>query len=58
MYNQEKKIVNRCWWVNMKNPLYVEYHDCEWSIPEHSDKKLLKCLYWSVSKLDYHGNVY
>ena len=44
MYNQEKKIVNRCWWVNMKNPLYVEYHDCEWSIPEHSDKKLFAML--------------
>ena len=44
MYNQEKKIVNRCWWVNMKNPLYVEYHDCEWSIPEHSDKKLFEML--------------
>lgn len=39
-----KNIVNRCFWVNMKNPLYVKYHDSEWGIPEHSDKKLFEML--------------
>ena len=39
-----KKIVNRCSWVNMKNPLYIQYHDAEWGIPEHSDKKLFELL--------------
>ena len=30
------KIKNRCAWVNMKNPLYVAYHDNEWGVPEHT----------------------
>lgn len=25
--------MNRCAWVNMKNPLYIQYHDTEWGIP-------------------------
>ncbi len=28
----------------MKNPLYICYHDKEWSMPEHSDKKLYELL--------------
>ncbi len=27
----------RCTWVNLDNPLYVEYHDKEWGVPEHDD---------------------
>ena len=29
----------RCIWVNLKNPLYIEYHDLEWGRPVHEDKK-------------------
>lgn len=36
----DKMIKNRCAYVNMKNPLYIKYHDEEWGVPEHSDKKL------------------
>ncbi len=39
-----KEIANRCAWVNMKNPLYIRYHDEEWGIPEHDDKKLYELL--------------
>ena len=35
---------NRCFWVNMKNPLYVQYHDTEWGVPLHDDKKLFEML--------------
>jgi len=28
----------RCPWVNLKNPLYVEYHDREWGRPVHEDR--------------------
>ena len=35
---------NRCIWVNMKNPLYIAYHDEEWGVPVHSDKKLFEML--------------
>jgi len=30
----------RCKWVNMKNPLYVKYHDEEWGKPVYNDHKL------------------
>ena len=34
----------RCNWVNLKNPIYVKYHDEEWSKPKHSDKELYELL--------------
>ena len=34
----------RCAYVNLKNPLYVQYHDEEWGVPEHSDGKLFELL--------------
>jgi DNA-3-methyladenine glycosylase I len=34
----------RCSWVNLKNPLYIEYHDQEWGIPLHDDRKLFELL--------------
>jgi DNA-3-methyladenine glycosylase I len=36
--------MNRCGWVNMKNPLYIQYHDEEWGVPQHEDKKLYELL--------------
>ena len=38
------EIKNRCAWVNMKNPLYIHYHDNEWGVPEHRDEKLCELL--------------
>ena len=34
--------LKRCW--NTKNPLYIEYHDKEWGVPLHDDKKLFEFL--------------
>lgn len=34
----------RCSWCNMNNPLYVDYHDNEWGVPEHDDQKLFELL--------------
>ncbi len=36
--------MNRCKWVNLKNPIYVDYHDNEWSKPVFDDKKLFELL--------------
>ncbi len=33
----EKK---RCFWVDENSPVYVKYHDEEWGVPVHDDKKL------------------
>ena len=35
---------NRCKWCNLKNPLYVEYHDTEWCIPNFEDHYLYEML--------------
>ena len=37
----EKK---RCSWCNVKNPLYVQYHDEEWGVPLHDDGRLFELL--------------
>ena len=34
----------RCKWCNTKNPLYVEYHDTEWCVPNFDDKYLYEML--------------
>lgn len=37
-------IIRRCSWVNIKNPRSIQYHDREWSIPQHADPKLFEML--------------
>ena len=34
----------RCPWCNLANPLYVAYHDHEWGVPVHNDRKLFEML--------------
>ena len=34
----------RCFWVNIKNPVYVKYHDEEWGKPCHDDRLLYELL--------------
>ena len=34
----------RCKWCNLKNTLYIEYHDNEWCIPNFNDKYLYEML--------------
>ena len=36
--------MKRCAYVNLKNPLYVEYHDKEWGIAKHDDHILFELL--------------
>jgi DNA-3-methyladenine glycosylase I len=33
----------RCWWCG-DDPLYCEYHDKEWGIPVHDDRKIFEML--------------
>ena len=37
-------IKKRCKWCNLKNNLYVEYHDTEWCVPNFDDKYLYEML--------------
>ncbi len=34
----------RCKWCNLKNPLYVKYHDDEWCVPNFDDEYLYEML--------------
>ena len=34
----------RCKWVNLDNPLYVNYHDNEWGVASYDDRYLFEML--------------
>ncbi|GAB4285967.1 MAG: DNA-3-methyladenine glycosylase I [Candidatus Dojkabacteria bacterium] len=36
--------MHRCSWVNLKNRIYIKYHDEEWGVPVHDDRKLFEML--------------
>ena len=38
------KNANRCPWVDMTKPDYVEYHDREWGVPVHDDRTIFEFL--------------
>jgi DNA-3-methyladenine glycosylase I len=42
------KQLQRCPWPVLDDPLYVAYHDEEWSVPLHDDRKLYEFLVLEV----------
>jgi len=34
----------RCQWSSGGNELYIDYHDCEWGVPQHDDRMLFEFL--------------
>lgn len=36
--------LKRCKWCNLKNPLYIKYHDKEWCIPNYDESYLFEML--------------
>ena len=34
----------RCAWVDLKDPIYIKYHDTEWGVPLHDDRALFELL--------------
>ncbi|CAN5775224.1 DNA-3-methyladenine glycosylase I [soil metagenome] len=36
--------ITRCAWANPANPLYLDYHDHEWGIACHDEKRLFEML--------------
>ena len=36
--------MKRCTWVDPENKIYLEYHDKEWGLPVHNDRKLFEML--------------
>ncbi|HQH27821.1 MAG TPA: DNA-3-methyladenine glycosylase I [Oligoflexia bacterium] len=37
------KRIKRCWWCG-EDPLYIRYHDEEWGVPVHNDRKHFEFL--------------
>ena len=35
--------ITRCKW-SISDPLYIKYHDKEWSVPVHNDRKLFEMI--------------
>lgn len=40
---KNKKEIPRCQWC-LSDPIYIKYHDEEWGVPVHDDKKLFEFL--------------
>jgi len=40
--SQAREEPNRCGWA--RQPLSFRYHDREWGVPEHNDRKLFEFL--------------
>ena len=38
------QVSNRCPWVDLSKPDYVEYHDREWGVPVHDDRRMFELL--------------
>src|SRR5260370_9754862 len=36
--------IKRCWWVSVDDPLMLQYHDREWGVPVHDDRKHFEFL--------------
>jgi DNA-3-methyladenine glycosylase I len=41
---QKNQIISRCPWVDLSKPDYVDYHDKEWGVPVHDDRRLFEFL--------------
>ena len=40
----KKSDILRCPWVDLSKPDYIEYHDTEWGVPLHDDRRLFEFL--------------
>ena len=36
--------IKRCKWCNLKNPIYIKYHDDEWGLPNFDEQYLFEML--------------
>ncbi len=48
---------NRCAWASVDNPLMLEYHDREWGVPVHDDRKHFEFLVLSGAQAGLNFSV-
>jgi DNA-3-methyladenine glycosylase I len=46
--NSNKSSIRRCPWPTVDDPLYLAYHDREWGVPVHDDRKIYEFLVLEV----------
>lgn len=44
MLKRGRQMPKRCEWVPENDPLYIAYHDREWGVPLHDDRRLFEFL--------------
>lgn len=44
MKSSAAKELKRCGWASLDNPLYRDYHDREWGVPLHDDRRIFEYL--------------
>ncbi len=44
----KKSSIKRCPWPTVDDPLYLAYHDREWGVPVHNDRKIYEFLVLEV----------
>ena len=47
----------RCEWATNGSQADIEYHDNEWSVPVHSDKKLFELLLLETAQAGYNLSI-
>jgi DNA-3-methyladenine glycosylase I len=47
----------RCSWVSVDDPLLLQYHDCEWGVPVHSDRKHFEVLVLSGAQAGLNWSI-
>ena len=47
----------RCSWVNTDDPLLLKYHDREWGVPVHNDRKHFEVLVLSGAQAGLHWSL-
>ena len=48
----------RCEWATNGSPTDIEYHDNEWGVPVHGDKKLFEFLLLESAQAGLIGRLY
>ena len=46
--------IKRCGWVT-NDEIYIKYHDEEWGVPVHDDRKLFEMLILEGAQAGLHG---
>jgi DNA-3-methyladenine glycosylase I len=50
--------ITRCSWASVDDPLMLQYHDREWGVPVHDDRKHFEFLVLEGAQAGLAGRLY